>query len=61
MLIKQKAGLVDSQSRTRKAYARPALREFGPVGVLTQSGTGSMVEGVNMQGMCQPNTTFQMC
>ena len=29
----------------RQAYARPTLPEFGPVGTLTQAGTGAMAEG----------------
>ena len=37
----------------RKPYARPVLREFGPVGSLTQSGTGTM----NEAGMSRNNPT----
>lgn len=29
----------------RRAYARPAIREFGPVGRLTQAGTATRAEG----------------
>ena len=31
---------------SRLAYAKPALREFGPVGMLTQAGTGAMGENI---------------
>jgi len=37
----------------RKPYARPRLREFGQVGKLTQSGTGTMSEA----GMSTNNAT----
>jgi len=36
-------------TRERQAYARPALREFGPVGKLTQAGTGNAREGQGNQ------------
>lgn len=48
----------------RKAYAAPELKVFGPVGMLTQSGTGVMVENSNIvMGvlMCGMNTKAQMC
>jgi len=32
----------------RQPYARPILREFGPVGTLTQGGTGPMTEAQEM-------------
>ena len=38
----------------RKSYDRPVLKVFGPVGVLTQSGSGANVEAV-MNGMVQMN------
>jgi len=34
-------------NRERQPYERPALREFGPVGALTQAGTGTMMEQGN--------------
>ena len=38
----------------RKSYVPPKLRVFGPVGVLTQSGSGVDAEAV-MMGMVQMN------
>ena len=38
----------------RKSYIPPRLRVFGPIGVLTQSGSGANVEAV-MNGMVQMN------
>ena len=38
----------------RKSYIPPKLRVFGPIGVLTQSGSGVDVEAV-MNGMTQMN------
>ena len=36
----------------RSPYSAPRLREYGHVGALTQSGTGTMVEGgMGMGGM----------
>ena len=32
----------------RKSYARPRLRVFGPIGTLTQSGSGVDVEAIMM-------------
>lgn len=34
----------------RKSYSSPALREFGPVGRLTQSGTGQARENMSQMG-----------
>jgi hypothetical protein len=39
----------------RRKYRTPRLREFGPVSVLTQAGTGAMIENVSMNGMGNPN------
>jgi hypothetical protein len=33
-----------SDGATRRAYATPTIKEFGPVGALTQSGTQPMME-----------------
>ena len=33
----------------RQPYSRPTLREFGPVGKLTQAGTGQAREGQGNQ------------
>ena len=51
--------MVDSRqpadrARDRKSYSRPRLRVFGPIGTLTQSGSGVDVEAV-MNGMTQMN------
>jgi hypothetical protein len=50
----------------REAYFPPKLKVFGPVGALTQSGTGAMVERsmTNMQTgvvTCNSRTDRQMC
>ena len=37
--IQNKAKRLDQRPVGRVAYAPPALKEFGPVGALTQSGT----------------------
>lgn len=34
----------------RRPYARPTFREFGPVGRLTQSGTGTRQESMGIGG-----------
>ena len=39
----------------RQPYVRPTLREFGPVGTLTQGGTG-----MNDEGMMATNLMRQM-
>jgi hypothetical protein len=44
----------------RKAYAAPVLKQFGLVGALTQSGTGTSVES-SANGMCSADTTRAMC
>ena len=44
----------------REAYFPPKLKVFGPVGALTQSGTGAVAER-NMMGMCDKDTDQQMC
>lgn len=35
-----------ARQRPRTAYVAPSLREFGPIGSLTQSGTGMNQEGM---------------
>jgi hypothetical protein len=40
--------------QTRKSYTRPLLIEFGPVGMLTQSGSAGLPE-FNDNGMCNNN------
>jgi hypothetical protein len=47
--------------RARKAYSGPLLRQFGPVGALTQSGTGIDPEGTNPNGMCTTGPSRAMC
>ena len=41
-----------SPESARQVYARPALRVFGQVGALTQSGTMNGTEMVMMNGEC---------
>ncbi len=42
----------DSKRRQgRKAYTQPVLRDFGPVGRLTQGGTAGDIEPMTMMGM----------
>ena len=53
-----------TRATAREAYLPPKLKVFGPVGALTQSGTGVMVENTRvMMGVtnCGPNTMRQMC
>ena len=45
---------ISKSGSERKSYARPALREFGQVGKLTQAGTGMSAEGQGNQ-MNDPN------
>jgi hypothetical protein len=48
----------------REAYFPPKLKVFGPVGALTQAGTGMMVERTRiMMGIvtCGMNPNRQMC
>jgi len=48
---------------SRRAYIRPALTEFGPVGALTQSGSTGAAE-FEMNGVCnpgQPNRNDSLC
>ena len=40
----------DPVATGRRAYDAPLLREFGPVGVLTQSGTGQQMENMMFMG-----------
>ena len=39
----------------RKHYSNPELRVFGPVGALTQAGTGFNSEAMNMNVSMSPN------
>ena len=45
----------------RAAYTPPAIRAFGQVGVLTQSGTGLSPEMTAGMGMCSGSTKQSMC
>jgi len=45
----------------RHTYMPPALKEFGPVSALTQSGSGTAVEKTMMKGGCSPNPMASMC
>ena len=60
MKIKHKAELRGTQLAARKLYALPVLREFGPVGALTQSGTMGVVEASAL-GMCSQDDMRVMC
>jgi len=60
MKIKHKAELCGVQLAARNVYAPPALREFGPVGALTQSGSNANVEADAGVGMCS-NDSRSMC
>jgi hypothetical protein len=54
----------ENERAGKATYSPPRLIEFGPVGALTQSGTGSMVESQQMMGsviVCQPNSMRSMC
>lgn len=46
----QKDQPIKTLPNKREVYSRPKLREFGPVGALTQSGTGMQMENRNMMG-----------
>jgi hypothetical protein len=65
MKERKKVAKQDEKGRADKAaYSPPRLIEFGPVGVLTQSGTGSRAESVQvMMGIpsCQSNTMRSRC
>jgi len=39
----------------RRSYATPELREFGSVGILTQSGSGVEQEPMTGMGMMNPD------
>jgi len=54
MEIKDKAELCGAQPAARIVYTPPALREFGPVGALTQAGTGAMGEYMGPIQGCGP-------
>ena len=50
------------QDPRRTQYTPPKLKLFGPVGALTQSDTGAMVESTSMMGTaCQDRLDRQMC
>ena len=40
----------------RRDYEKPSLREFGPVGVLTQGGTGQASEAMVRMGVLNCDT-----
>ncbi len=42
---------INKRTPGRYPYSPPKLRTFGPVGVLTQGGTGNMIEGAMGMGM----------
>jgi len=43
--VEQKIKKSVGRAAVRKPYSPPRLKEFGPVGALTQAGTGAMSEG----------------
>jgi hypothetical protein len=47
----------------RHTYTPPAIKEFGPVSALTQSGSGMAVEMTmnNPEMSCSPNPNASMC
>jgi hypothetical protein len=49
--IKQKTEQQNPQLTGRAAYSAPKLKVFGPVGTLTQAGTGTRAEGGMGMGM----------
>jgi len=61
----QKPEIVKPLSSERGTYESPRLKVFGPVGALTQSGSGMMDEMgmINMMGvlMCSDNIMRNMC
>lgn len=42
--INQVGKNVETEVRAREPYSTPKLREFGPVGTLTQAGTAGLAE-----------------
>jgi len=55
-----------TRATARDAYAPPKLKVFGPVGALTQSGTGAMAENSMTDMMtgvitCSSSRIQQMC
>jgi hypothetical protein len=62
MKINRLEKITESQEPVRAGYAPPALREFGPVGLLTQGGSGIDSE-LMMNGNCSmnPNASNAMC
>jgi len=52
--FKQKDKQRKAQSASREVYAAPKLKVFGPVGALTQAGTGNAIE------MAQGNNSMKM-
>ena len=66
MNTKQKAKGAGSRPVGRIAYVSPKLKYFGPVGALTQSGSGMMTENGMIDMMtgelvCMTNTMRNMC
>ena len=41
----------EQAEKSRHDYRAPVLRVYGPVGVLTQGGTGTMIETQQMMNM----------
>jgi hypothetical protein len=61
---KRQAWQRNTRADARDAYLPPKLKVFGPVGALTQSGTGMTVENTRQMMMvvsCGPNTMRSMC
>ena len=67
MKFNQLDNIVKAHDITGEVYERPRLRVFGPVGVLTQSGSGttSELQEAGMSGMLvcmgSPNLQNAMC
>ena len=60
--IKRVGDLRRAPPPVRKAYVSPNLKQFGPVGRLTQSGTGLSAEmTAGGSGMCTGNSMQAMC
>ena len=60
--IQETAERFEEQPMGRCSYAPPALREFGPVGALTQSGTDpNTAENTMMNNQCNNNPNAGPC
>ena len=56
--IEQNNQHCDERSVGRETYAAPKLKEFGPVGTLTQGGVSGVAEN---NPMCGTGTPSRMC